>query len=305
MAVQKLPTQAELNDALKTFDSIDWTNITKENIGETIPWPLQAGSICPVNFPKDHYIYRARSYHSFPSNISRSEDNIFLPSSFSYAPESKSRINRANFPRHPMFYGASNLMAAIVEAELDGHLDFVGCWKIKSGHTLKIRPFISNIPAQMQESSNLSVWKIKKLYDEVMKILRQLDEFNDRQFTKQISNPTDYMYTAWLAHMNMYRYRNRKECKDIVPDAIMFQCTKDDRLGTNLAIDKDFVDEALELEQLYLLSHQYNQKEKTFTRLVLSCGCVENETIIWKKPDITEYEKFIQCHHVPIYARLL
>ena len=133
-------------------------------------------------------------------------------------------------------------------------------------------------------------------------ILKQLDAFHDSQFTKAIRDSNEYLYTAWLAYENMCKHKSLENCRDILPNAIMFQCTKDSRAGTNLAIDKEFVDEFLELEKVYLLTHQCNKAEQKFNRLILSCGSVQNEAITWAQPNQNDLDHFVKHHHVPFYA---
>jgi hypothetical protein len=305
-----IANQVELNRSLDEFNKLDWDSITESNIEEKIPKALKAMMVYSIEYPSGNYIYRARAFDTFPKDINDPQDNFLLPSSFSYPPVCKARISRANFEGQQVFYGASNLMLAIVEAKSIGELDFIGCWKIKPGETMRIRPFFSNIPNEFLVSNNLLFNRINQQYENILtqqfplqkEIIKQLDNFHDRQFTKTINNPKEYLYTAWLANKNFKTYIDSRSVQHPSVNAVMFQSTKHHGIGTNMAISKDFADKALVLEEIYLISH-HRKDEQSFNRFVHASGKIDNGKIIWRVPTTEDQDRFAEVHNIPIFAR--
>jgi hypothetical protein len=295
-SIPPLPTVEQLENAIKEFEAINWAAVDIGSIDDVIPWALKAMSIVSFPWKFNHYLYRVRPYHSFRS--ANTDDNVFQPKSFSYPP--KGTLSRAGTIEFPVFYCASNLEVALLESKSEDSLNFLGCWHVNEGVLLNVRPFLSNIPGELQNSNETFIPRYKqslnvaleKFLPEQRDIISKLDDFHDRQFVKE---GTDiYKYSSWVAYRNLV-YGKIKGLA--TPDAIMFQSVLLNQAGTNLAIDPDFVDRSMALEKVYLISHKYNSMENRFERLILSVGETQEESIIWKAPSPDDFKEFQEKHH--------
>lgn len=295
--IPPLPTLEQLASAISEFETINWTAVDICSIDEVIPWPLKAMSVVSFPWKFKFNLYRVRPYHSF--TCANTEDNIFRPKSFSYPP--KGTLSRAGTIKYPVFYCASNLEVALLESKSEDSLNFLGCWRVNEGVLLNVRPFLSNLPDELQNSNETFIRRYKQALNvtledfvlEEREIINRLDDFHDRQFVRE---GTDiYKYSSWLAYRNLV-YAKTKGL--MTPDAIMFQSVMLNQAGTNLAIDPDFVDKNMSLEKVYLITHKYNSKENRFERLILSVGEHQDDSIIWKAPSADDFREFKEKHHI-------
>lgn len=230
----EIPLLEELEAALRKFESIDWNSIRSREAFNLLMGEMVA--LEPIVFyckgmKSGKYIYRARSFNTFPAGANVS-DSIYLPTSFSYPPDP--RLNRANYTGQPVFYGADNLKTAILEIrgskDPDCVVDAIGCWKVKYGHSIKVKPFIANLPDALKRGpENTFIGRVIAQYEDFYRslppkqaaILRILDDFHDRRFTTCSTNRNEYYFTAWLADQVMLReHRGNPETAHLIPDAI-------------------------------------------------------------------------------------
>ena len=295
--IPPLPTQEQLEKAIKEFEAINWATVDIGSVEEVIPWALKAMTIVSFPWRFKHYLYRVRPYHSFA--YANTEDNIFRPKSFSYPP--KGTLSRAGTIEYPVFYCASNLEVALLESKSEDSLNFLGCWRVNESALLNVRPFLSNLPNELQNSETTFIPRYKEALNATLEnfapeqrgIFDKLDDFHDSQFVKE---GTDiYKYSSWVAYRNLV-YAKTKGLTS--PDAIMYQSVMLNQAGTNLAIDPDFVNNKMTLEKVYLITHKYNSKENKFDRLILSVGENQGESIIWKAPSSDDFREFQEKHHI-------
>lgn len=125
---------------------------------------------------------------------------------------------------------------------------------------------------------------------EEKEILLELNKFNDIQFTKKITKPEDYLYTAWLAYRVLFPYQNKPDLGDAYPEALMYQSTIKHYAGTNFAIHPQVADRVLQLENVYLISLVKGKL------ILLSCGYKQEGKIIWKTPTEEDNNTFNVIH---------
>lgn len=301
--IPPLPTMEQLEEAIAECESINWDNVDLGKVDDVIPWPLKAMVLLRYEKQMDGYLYRVRTYHSFHQHPTE-EDNIFRKLSFSYPP--KGTLSRAGTINHPVFYASSNLDCALVEIKSEDPLNFVGCWKIKHGHKISLRPYISNLPEHIKQLEGRIVQEMLKQLNivysnyspEQQAIFKRIDEFHDRQFTKN-GNTDVYKYSSWLANKNF-----SIPISEIFPklDAIVYQSTQDDRLGTNFAISPGFVDDHMELKKAYLIAHNFDENNKRFKRSIYSVGNINDDSITWNLPNNEDNEEFVREHHVNFHT---
>lgn len=312
----KIPLLEELEAALRKFGSIDWNSIRSREAFNLIMDGIVA--LKPIIFyckgmSFGSYIYRARSFDSFPGGANVS-DSIFRPLSFSYPPDPG--LNRANFSGQPVFYGADNLKTAILEIrnskEPECAINAISCWKVKPGVNVKVRPFVTNLPRLLRQQPEKTFIggvfaQYERLYrdlpPELADSLRMLDEFHDRRFTTCSANRNEYYFTAWLADRVMLReHRGNPETQHLIPDAILYKSVLPDGVGANFAIDRDFADKFLELKEVYLVAEHRDRRTSMPTRLLLSCGSVEKGRITWRRPTAETLRYFQQEHDADSYT---
>ncbi len=295
-----IPSEEDLELAFKEFESINWDNVSLENISTIIPYPLKALSI--VNFPLEHkkYFYRARTFDSFQKhNIEDiKNDNYLLKKSFSYPPKDITQLNRANLNGFPVFYAASNILVAEIEMKKNENLIYISCWKSKK--ILNIIPFINSITslsdAAKEVNENINNSFLVRFGPEIKKSYEILDNFNQKQFSKIITNPNDYKYSAWNSHRYLYELRDK-----INVDAIGYPTILNETKGTNFAIHPEFVDNHMELECVFLMSRHIRKQNNVISgvRNPLKIGIPENDVIVWRSLNKTEIEFYRETHHVP------
>ncbi len=297
----KIPTAEQLEKALKEFENIDWNSIDINSVEDAIPWALRAMPIISLTREFKHYLYRVRPFHSFKS--ATENDNIFRPQSFSYPPIGT--LSRAGTIKYPVFYCASNLELALIESKSNDSLNFLGCWRLNENVNLNVRPYLSNLSKEIQDSDETFILNYKQALNAIMgnfapeqrDVLNKLENFHDSQFIKEGTD--NYKYSSWVA------YRNLEYAKSMgftTPDAIMYQSVMLNQLGTNLAIDPDFVDNKMILEKIYLINHKFNSKENTFERLILSVGKKEGNSILWNAPTSDDIKEFREKHEIDFHV---
>lgn len=295
--IPPLPTVVQLEKAIKKFDEIKWAMVDIGSVDKAIPKALKGMSIVSFPWRFKHYLYRARPYHSFRG--AKTEDNIFRPKSFSYPPQGT--LSRAGTIEYPVFYCASNLEVALLESKSEDSLNFLGCWRVNENVLLNVRPFLSNLPDELQDLEATFIPRYRRALNDRLKnyapeqqgIINKLDDFHDRQFVKE--GMDIYKYSSWVAYRNLV-YAKTKGIP--APDAIMYQSVILNQAGTNLAIDPNFVDNKMTLEKVYLITCKYNYKENSFERLILSVGVNQGDCIIWKTPSSDDFREFQEKHHI-------
>lgn len=295
--IPPLPTVEQQEKSIKEFDEINWAAIDIGSVDEVIPWALKGMTIVSFPWRFKHYLYRVRPYHSFTS--AKNEDNIFRPKSFSYSP--KGTLSRAGTIEYPVFYCASNLEAALLESKSEDCLNFLGCWRVNKDVLSNVRPFLSNLPDEVRNSDTTFIPRYQRSLNTTLEsltleqqgIFKKLDDFHDSQFVKE--GIDTYKYSSWVAYRNLV-YAKTKGLT--TPDAIMYQSVMLNQIGTNLAIDPDFVDSKMTLEKVYLITHKYISNENKFERLILSVGENKGDGIIWKTPSSDDFREFQEKHHI-------
>lgn len=301
--MNSMPSVKDLELAFKDFELIDWENVTLENIAEIIPYPLKALNIEFLPYTSNKYFYRARTFDSFQKNNKEDieNDNYFLPKSFSYTPKDITTLGRANLNKFPVFYAASNILVAEMEMKKNETLKFISCWK--STKELNIIPYINNIVSLNKDAKeikeNLEKGSRDQFGHNISEVRNLLNEFNQKEFSKEITHANEYKYSAWNSYRYLYELR-----ESVKIDAIAYPTIINPSKGTNFAIHPEFIDNYMELECVYLINYQvYNQNNKIAGfRNILKIGIPNENVIFWRNLTKDEKEYFIKNHHVPEIA---
>lgn len=235
--------------------------------------------------------------------------NKDLISEYSYPPINLTKIGRCNFPKRPVFYCSDNPMVALMETVREN--DFtekvfcVSKWNlIPSENEFILEHFLrGRIHAEnpfnifIENEINQLKEQFKKDWNEdVEKGFLLLQEFLHESFI----DDNNYNLSATLANRTLFAPHN------MATDILLYPSVQTKYMGTNMAINPNFVDQQMQLQRLYLIKlNRLNLESGEFNiSFTKSYGVVNKNKIEWRQigPENEEYKKFILedfAHQLP------
>jgi len=220
-------------------------------------------------------VFRAREYNT--------SFNINLLREYSYTPINLTKLNRCNFPQHPVLYSSENPITALFEvlnSNNSNKIFYISKWDIiPSSSEMIIESFLSG------EINN------ENYFGHINKLLRErLNEpFENKLTTNQANglklylqylqdsflNDNDYSISAFLAHRSLYAPHNIKT------DMIFYPSTKIP-FSINLAFHPNFVEKSMCLSRLYCVKiKDFDKKNGKIDIEYLNFGELERSHIKW------------------------
>lgn len=248
MAVSK----SEVVKAIEELRSFDLKTTDYSEIKRRADILVRAGFMVAL-FPMNHLpIYRGRVVN--PASV------FHEVSLLSYPPKSKNSeltFNRLSSNKFQVFYGAMmpqetrfDQITAMIEVGSIMREDFtadeehvqLGKWKVTKDFTIAILGLHSNLA-----SSNVNAQEMKKRHtdltsslDEAGELIEMVAEFMSREFSKKVEKGSEWEYKISAAYGDALFEAGVK--------AIQFPTVKGEGRSFNVALRKDLVDAAMQIE---------------------------------------------------------
>lgn len=228
---------------------------------------------------------------SFPFKFYRirkeSKDfNSSLISEYSHPPASVNNyFQRANIPKHPVFYCSDEPFTAIAEvikyATIVDPNDtyYLSEWAILPNTPIKFSPFLFG---NLKENSSYNLWSESNFhrlkitleksgniedYESFEKILRFLS-------TLFVSENT-YVVSSYIAHHYLYASHSMRS------DIFVFPSVQLDKSNVNYAIHPNFVSEKMRLKKVFKMSFEELNKGTSIKYGITNFGLNRDSIIFW------------------------
>ena len=209
------------------------------------------------------------------------------PKTFSYPPaELAGSFQRANAPGHPVFYGATDGKTAMEEVRLNGEAIkkgdriFLSQWKIKKGTKYAVNYLTrSDIIQQHQGFRELTL----KVYHEMDRIFSREEVFFGRaqrflfEESASLFLSGSYAASGTIGHQILY---DTLEVNGIRINGIAYPSCANDFRGVNFAFHPEFVDSALEMVSVRLVTFEGFTDDGANTTGDYN-GLIENGRVNW------------------------
>jgi hypothetical protein len=195
-------------------------------------------------------------------------------------------IGRANIKEYPVFYGAIDQDSAMRESKDNvqpGQTLFVGKWKIKENVEYQLcnlifeteNSILGEFPKQQNIEWNAKFSKRINIY--VNHKQESIKYLNSKLGSYFLEN--DYRISSFISHYLLYEQIDNETFK---PDMIWYPSKKSNFNSYNFAIAPHFVDNNMELVEVYKYKvTKFNEEEQGTFVNILQKGKVENGKIEW------------------------
>lgn len=241
------------------------------------------GSSINFRLPSNSDNFKFIIYRVRPITLNESKD-IHKIKDLSYPPSESTKINRCNFPKEPIFYGASNPFTALKESIKHKNQDarhlILSAWELKANTpNFLIHPFIFD-----SFDPNEEFYKIKLNYLSNLKtaLSNQIDEeklLNILQCLSKVflNNEDNYCISAAIAYYSFYLTGKYNSSIILYPSLIQKSHS------FNFAIERNFVDNYLEMKRFYVMTEDGINLEKNY---------ISNNISVIGHPETNSFNKY-------------
>ncbi|MEQ8909536.1 MAG: RES domain-containing protein [Vicingaceae bacterium] len=272
-----------INDYIKILEGLITENI------EMLPNFSVSNKNKEFNIP----MFRVRALEDF--------NNISLYSEHSYPPAPLTKkINRCNFPFHPVFYCSTHPFVALLEvirkSKYKEKKFCISKWSIipnESNH--RFQSFLQSKNKLDNEYDFIRAAELRKIENEQFKNLTNKQAESFLMILKYLQGVfiDDKLYNLSASFSHRIFYPTHIYSTDIM----MYPSVQSRFKGVNMAIHPNYVDQHMKIDRLYIINlNDFSLKENKFNVTIHQHGRIVNNRIRWfnlSKED-KEYEANVQ-----------
>jgi hypothetical protein len=279
----------------KNLDEFKYSNDPKEYFKELDSFFLSNLGLLPYGFVKSSG--DKMSVKCFRLRAWKKDFNPDLIIEHSHPPPAiVTKIQRANLPRHPVFYASPDIKTSIIET-FQGEFDqsqtneyFISQWAFRPEESFTVVPFLygntseKNIFKHLGNSA-LSNFKLQfqELSKENIQVLKTILSFLANLFVYE----NTHVISSYLAHSYIYAPHNHRA------DVFIYPSVQAGKHTVNFAIHPNTVTHKMVLEKIYLLhvsrfettSKNNDEISYTINFGLLKVGINKDGVIGWQDPN--------------------
>jgi hypothetical protein len=262
----KIPTLEEIEEGLDLLKNVNWSNLNFNNVDDYVNQIENYLSNTFGLFFRNRNISNTeilnKAIHNYRSvfrlRVYDKNINEEVISEFSHPPVSASkRLGRANFPYHPVFYGAPNVGTAMLEtletleSKFDPQKDnyfYLSEWVFKEFTPLHITWFTFG---NYISESDLSLFS-RHYIENILSLLNATSEEERKKLEKLMKAfgelfqlPNNHYLAAYMAHTHLYH-------KDSTPtELFIYPSIQTEKVSLNYAIHPNTVIHKMSLKKVY------------------------------------------------------
>ena len=233
-----IPTSSEIDNGLRKFRELDWSNISLNEIPNKVEKCILNIPLIYGPLPNIKYLYRARAFSSFGGLLDlRRKDSFFYP------PSKYCSIGRCNLPNEQVFYCSIIPHTTLFETfREDESLYFISKWKTVNINTVMGMFFLDK--ANQKIMGNLKRKRIVEtgLKENEQLSMRMLDDFYELEFAKHIESEDNYKFLAFTSNRLLKKL-----------GFIAYGSVKQGKGNINITLRKDIADDYLLLDKVFLV----------------------------------------------------
>ncbi|MFN0048319.1 MAG: hypothetical protein ACKVOU_04275 [Cytophagales bacterium] len=198
---------------------------------------------------------------------------------------------RANIKKYPTFYGSLDIITTFEESRVkENDKIYVGKWRVKPNAKIwaiqmlySDKSLLQGVVAQHNKDLTDKLREISKPYsnDKTESI-----EYLVKRIGEYFVNDDNYYLSSFFAHYFLYDFPKGFQIK---PSLLVYPSIAGDRSSINFAIHPDFVDENMELVEIYEYTFRGVVTNPTRAKISMSkMGIIENRKINWKNTCVSK-----------------
>jgi hypothetical protein len=285
------------NESWDKYDSRSDLNQHLEKVKEKISKHL-------YNIPLLRYIIPEEANHKLNLFRVRPLDefkNLNLSCEYSYPPiKCCTKIERINFPGHPVFYASAHPIIALTEVIKDNLKEnacreyCISRWEIRYYKGLKVTPYLfAESDNTYNDFAKNILEKIPEIYKDRTKDQSEAVKALLKFYCEKFLEEEDYSISSYLGHNHLYAPSNDRT------DIMMYPSVQLKRLryeALNYAIHPNVVDERIYITRTYIIKVNItNLEKKEFLLTVSKYAEVIDGFFYWKQitPDNERYKELV------------